>query len=61
MFEKIDEIVKQDMGEYLTWRHLHSPGPTADDAIGIFHIAVDQHGRQAKGEHFDISCYFYAL
>lgn len=47
IFQKIDDIVKEDTGENLRWRHLHSTNLT--DPIGIFQFTVDQHGGQAKG------------
>ncbi|KIM36354.1 hypothetical protein M413DRAFT_449233 [Hebeloma cylindrosporum] len=49
IFHKIDEIVEIDTGHRLKWRHIHSKGPTSAEAVGIYHIAVDQHGGQAKG------------
>lgn len=48
LFEAIDRILLQDTGRTLQWRHLH--GKSADDtSVGVFQLAVDQHGGQAKG------------
>ncbi|KAF8887650.1 hypothetical protein CPB84DRAFT_1849819 [Gymnopilus junonius] len=47
IFQKIEEIVLKDTGECLQWRHLHAND--ISDMVGILEIAVDQHGRQAKG------------
>lgn len=43
----IEQIVKEDTGETLRWRHLHADNP--DEFIGILHWGADQHGGQAKG------------
>jgi hypothetical protein len=47
VFQKIEQIVKEDTGETLCWRHLHADSP--DEFLGILHWAADQHGGQAKG------------
>ena len=49
IFHKIDEIVQIDTRHRLKWRYIHFKGPTAADVVGIYHITVDQHGRQTKG------------
>jgi hypothetical protein len=48
IFKKIEEIVTQDTGKSLQWRHLHAT--TMYEYVGILHWAADQHGGQAKGE-----------
>ncbi|KAF8200102.1 hypothetical protein BJ912DRAFT_898089 [Pholiota molesta] len=47
IFDTIDDIVFEDTGRHLQWRHLHSPNLT--NHVGILQFAVDQHGGQAKG------------
>lgn len=47
IFHKIDEVVKEDTGSLLQWRHLHSR--SIDQPVGILHWAGDQHLGQAKG------------
>lgn len=47
IFDTIDEIVFEDTGRHLQWRHLHSPD--LNNHVGILQFAVDQHGGQAKG------------
>ncbi|KAH9483415.1 hypothetical protein JR316_0002881 [Psilocybe cubensis] len=49
VLHQIDGIVKQDTGQNLMWRHIHSPVNNASQAVGICHLAVDQHAGQAKG------------
>lgn len=49
VFEAIDQIVFEDTGGYLIWRHLHASSPT--EFIGILELAVDQHGGQALGKY----------
>lgn len=51
VFQKIEEIVKQDTGDELKWRHLHASGIL--EMTGILEIAVDQHGGPSKGLIFD--------
>ncbi|KAJ6585422.1 hypothetical protein B0H19DRAFT_927021 [Mycena capillaripes] len=48
IFEAIEEIVYEDTGLRLQWRHIH--GKTADDyECKILQWGADQHGGQAKG------------
>ncbi|KIJ33839.1 hypothetical protein M422DRAFT_182788 [Sphaerobolus stellatus SS14] len=47
VFRKIHQIVKQDTGQGLQWRHLHSE--TLQNPVGIFSFSVDQHLGQAQG------------
>ncbi|KAF7981503.1 hypothetical protein HWV62_33057 [Athelia sp. TMB] len=47
VFQKIEEIVMEDTGESLKWRHLHAN--SLDEHVGILQWAGDQHGGQAKG------------
>ncbi|KAF9561878.1 hypothetical protein CPC08DRAFT_634812 [Agrocybe pediades] len=49
LFQQIDEIVRNDTGQYLRWRHIHSPSLRVNQEVGICQLAVDQHGGQAKG------------
>ena len=48
IFQKVEEIVLEDTGKALQWRHLHAH--TIHEYIGILHWSADQHGGQAKGE-----------
>lgn len=48
IFKKIEQIVKEDTGKNLQWRHLHSQH--IHEFTGILHWAADQHGGQAKGD-----------
>lgn len=48
VFRKIEEIVLEDTGRPLRWRHLHSTG--INEAEGVLQFTVDQHGGQAKGK-----------
>ncbi|KAJ7488621.1 hypothetical protein B0H11DRAFT_2406715 [Mycena galericulata] len=48
IFEAIDQIVFEDTGTYIQWRHIH--GAQVDDYDGkILQWGADQHGGQAKG------------
>ncbi|KZP19049.1 hypothetical protein FIBSPDRAFT_955798 [Athelia psychrophila] len=47
VFEKIEEIIREDTGTSLKWRHLHSD--SLEEHVGILQWAGDQHGGQAKG------------
>ncbi|KAG6847309.1 hypothetical protein H0H93_008916, partial [Arthromyces matolae] len=48
LFQEIDDIVKEDTGHSLRWRHIH--GQDLDDTEGlILQITADQHLGQAKG------------
>ncbi|KAG6847262.1 hypothetical protein H0H93_009227, partial [Arthromyces matolae] len=48
LFQEIDNIVKEDTGRSLKWRHIH--GNTKDENEGmILQFAADQHLGQAKG------------
>ncbi|KAF7975392.1 hypothetical protein HWV62_9607 [Athelia sp. TMB] len=47
VFQKIEELVLQDTGKPLRWRHLHAD--SLDEHTGILQWAGDQHGGQAKG------------
>lgn len=49
IFKKIEEIVQEDTGKSLQWRHLHANH--IREFTGILHWAADQHGGQAKGMH----------
>jgi hypothetical protein len=56
IFKKIEQIVLQDTGKSLQWRHLHAK--TVHEYVGILHWAADQHGGQAKGKNCQaIRCY----
>ncbi|KIJ53133.1 hypothetical protein M422DRAFT_42920 [Sphaerobolus stellatus SS14] len=46
IFRKIHQIVKQDTGQGLQWRHLHSE--TLQNPVGIFSFLMDQHLGQAQ-------------
>lgn len=47
VFAKVEEIVLEDTGQSLKWRHIHASSP--DELCGILQWAGDQHGGQAKG------------
>lgn len=47
VFRHIEDIVREDMGQSLQWRHLHAT--SLNDLHGILQWAGDQHGGQAKG------------
>ncbi|KZP08487.1 hypothetical protein FIBSPDRAFT_901216 [Athelia psychrophila] len=47
VFKQIEQIVREDTGTSLQWRHLHSD--SLEDHVGILQWAGDQHGGQAKG------------
>ncbi|KZP03615.1 hypothetical protein FIBSPDRAFT_768689, partial [Athelia psychrophila] len=46
VFKQIEQIVREDTGTSLQWRHLHSD--SLEDHVGILQWAGDQHGGQAK-------------
>ncbi|KAJ6627739.1 hypothetical protein B0H10DRAFT_1779179, partial [Mycena sp. CBHHK59/15] len=48
IFEAIEEIVFEDTGENLQWRHIHGKD-VKDYNSKILHWGADQHGGQAKG------------
>jgi hypothetical protein len=54
VFQQIEEIVKQDTGEHLKWRHLHARAP--NELVGILQWAGDQHGGQAKDDAQSLIC-----
>lgn len=43
----IEQIVREDTGSGLRWRHIHAN--TLDEYTGILHWVADQHRGQAKG------------
>jgi len=47
IFQRLEQIVEQDTGESLKWRHLHSR--SLNDPSGVLQWTGDQHGGQAKG------------
>lgn len=48
LLDHLGEIVRDDTGEYLRWRHIHTD--SVDDTDGmILQYTADQHGGQAKG------------
>ncbi|KII92936.1 hypothetical protein PLICRDRAFT_103444 [Plicaturopsis crispa FD-325 SS-3] len=50
VFQLIDDIVYEDTGHRLRWRHLHAASLDQSEYMGtIIHWTVDQHGGQAKG------------
>ena len=55
VFELIDDIVKEDTGTGLTWRHLHAIS-LDDYGDSILQFAGDQHGGQAKGVFSSLTC-----
>lgn len=57
IFQQIDEIVKNDTGHSLEWRHLHAN--SINDDTGILQLAADQHGGQAKGSSLFVTCYLF--
>lgn len=57
IFQEIEKVVCTDTGQTLQWRHLHAK--TLDDYGGcILHVALDQHGGQAKGILIQQQCQF---
>lgn len=48
VFNAIEQIVRQDTGSALRWRHLHTN--SLADLSGIVHWGADQHRGQAKGK-----------
>lgn len=46
--QSIDRIVKQDTGQFMQWRGIHSP--TLKDRTGIQEVLADMDGAQAKGD-----------
>ena len=47
VFQTIHNIVQDDTGQGLLWRHLHSE--SIDDPVGILSFIVDFHLGQAQG------------
>ncbi|KAF9011576.1 hypothetical protein BDZ89DRAFT_1119143 [Hymenopellis radicata] len=47
IFNAIDDLVLEDTGSRLEWRHIH--GRDVDDFCGVWLWGGDQHGGQAKG------------
>ncbi|KIJ46898.1 hypothetical protein M422DRAFT_46016 [Sphaerobolus stellatus SS14] len=47
VFQKINEIVREDTGNGLRWRHLHST--SLEEPVGIYSFAVDHHLGQVIG------------
>jgi hypothetical protein len=48
VFDAIEEIVKEDTGRFLRWRHIHASDLDETDGM-ILQWTGDQHGGQAKG------------
>jgi hypothetical protein len=62
ILEAIDDVVKEDTGSYLEWRHLHSESLDSGSYTGkILHWAGDQHGGQAKGELAVLTMHFVLI
>lgn len=57
IFQTLEEIVQQDTGRFLKWRHLHAE--SLSHFTGVLQWMGDQHGGQAKGHtlvlHFLLS------
>ncbi|KAF8504011.1 hypothetical protein JB92DRAFT_2738854 [Gautieria morchelliformis] len=47
VFRKITELVRNDTGQHLRWRHFHSL--SVNEPVGIKLFVVDEHGDQVKG------------
>jgi hypothetical protein len=58
IFRHIDRIVKEDTGQALQWRHLHSK--SLQDFPGILTVTADQHKGQAKGKLRILANHFYS-
>ncbi|KAJ7194417.1 hypothetical protein GGX14DRAFT_576364 [Mycena pura] len=59
IFQKIHDIVLNDTGENLRWRHLHARSRTEE--VGVLHFVMDQHGGQAKGLGLYLKAYAQRL
>jgi hypothetical protein len=54
VFEAIDDILKEDTGDSLRWRHIHGQGSNDVSSGMVLLWMADQHRGQAKGEQISV-------